>query len=154
MLNADQPVEILLIEDNPDDVELALEALRGNRLANTIHVVRDGAEAIEFLSCSGRYADLNPANCIPKAILLDLKLPKVSGLDVLKHIKNDPLLRLIPVVAMTSSREERDIIESYHLAVNSYIVKPVTFEQFIDSVRMVGMYWLLLNQPPILKDLL
>ena len=149
MFNADLPVEILLVEDNPDDEELTLRALRENRLANSIHVVRDGEEALEFLSCTGRYAALEPAKWSLKVILLDLKLPKVSGIEVLRHIKSDKRLRRVPVVVMTSSREERDVVETYDLGVNSYIVKPVTFEQFSESVRQVGMYWLLLNQPPV-----
>lgn len=149
MFNADLPIEILLVEDNPDDEELTLRALRENRLANSIHVVRDGEEALEFLSCTGRYAALEPAKWSLKVILLDLKLPKVSGIEVLRHIKSDQRLRRVPVVVMTSSREERDVVETYDLGVNSYIVKPVTFEQFSESVRQVGMYWLLLNQPPL-----
>ena len=149
MFNADLPIEILLVEDNPDDEELTLRALRENRLANPIHVVRDGEEALEFLSCTGRYAALEPAKWSLKVILLDLKLPKVSGIEVLRHIKSDQRLRRVPVVVMTSSREERDVVETYDLGVNSYIVKPVTFEQFSESVRQVGMYWLLLNQPPV-----
>ena len=113
---------------------------------------RDGEEALEFLSCTGRYAALEPAKPAKwslKVILLDLKLPKVSGIDVLRHIKSDKRLRLVPVVVMTSSHEERDVVETYDLGVNSYIVKPVLFEQFSESVRQVGMYWLLLNQPPV-----
>ena len=149
MFNADLPIEILLVEDNPDDEELTLRALRENRLANPIHVVRDGEEALEFLSCTGRYAALEPAKWSLKVILLDLKLPKVSGIDVLRHIKSDKRLRRVPVVVMTSSREERDIVKSYALGVNSYIVKPVDFEQFTEAVRTLGMYWLLLNQSPI-----
>lgn len=144
----DQAIEILLIEDNADDEELTLRSLRDNRLANHIHVVRDGEEALEFLSCSGRYEGLDAAKGTPKVILLDLKLPKVSGIDVLRHIKSNQHLHRVPVVVMTSSREERDLVETYDLGVNSYIVKPVTFEQFNESVRQVGMYWLLLNQPP------
>jgi len=149
----DQAIEILLIEDNADDEELTLRSLRDNRLANHIHVVRDCEEALEFLSCSGRYEGLDMAKGTPKVILLDLKLPKVSGIDVLRHIKNNQHLRRVPVVVMTSSREERDLVETYDLGVNSYIVKPVTFEQFNESVRQVGMYWLLLNQPPgLIRD--
>jgi two-component system response regulator len=142
-------VEILLVEDNPNDVELALHALKKNNLTNNIHVVRDGAEALEFLFGTGAYAERNP-NHTPKVILLDLKLPKVDGLEVLKRIKSDERTRLIPVVVLTSSREERDIVESYKLGVNSFIVKPVDFEQFTEAVRQLGMYWLLLNQPPVL----
>ena len=149
MFSADLPIELLLVEDNPDDEELTLRALRENRLANSIHVVRDGEEALEFLSCTGRYAALEPAKWSLKVILLDLKLPKVSGIEVLRHIKSDKRLRRVPVVVMTSSHEERDVVETYDLGVNSYIVKPVLFEQFSESVRQVGMYWLLLNQPPV-----
>jgi two-component system response regulator len=140
-------IEILLVEDNPNDVELTLHALKKNNLTNRIHVVRDGAEALEYLFSSGAYAgrDLNQT---PKVILLDLKLPKVDGMEVLKRIKADERTRSIPVVVLTSSREERDIVDSYRLGVNSYIIKPVDFEQFTEAVRQLGLYWLLLNQPP------
>jgi two-component system response regulator len=142
-------VEILLVEDNPNDVELDLHALKKNNIANSIQVVRDGAEALDFLFGTGANAGktINPR---PKVILLDLKLPKVDGLEVLKRIKSDERTRLIPVVVLTSSREERDIVESYKLGVNSYITKPVDFEQFTEAVRQLGLYWLLLNQPPVL----
>jgi two-component system, response regulator len=142
-------IEILLVEDNPNDVELALHALKKNNLTNSIHVVRDGAEALEFLFGTGAYAG-REINHAPKVILLDLKLPKVDGLEVLKRIKADERTRLIPVVVLTSSREERDIVESYRLGVNSYITKPVDFEQFTEAVRQLGLYWLLLNQAPVL----
>jgi len=142
-------IEILLVEDNPNDVELALHALKKNNLTNHIQVVRDGAEALEFLFGSGAYAG-REVNHTPKVILLDLKLPKVDGLEVLRRIKSDERTRLIPVVVLTSSREERDIVESYRLGVNSYIAKPVDFEQFTEAVRQLGLYWLLLNQPPVL----
>jgi CheY-like chemotaxis protein len=140
-------IEILLVEDNPNDVELTLHALKKNNLTNRIHVVRDGAEALEYLFSSGAYAgrDLNQT---PKVILLDLKLPKVDGMEVLKRIKADERTRSIPVVVLTSSREERDIVDSYRLGVNSYITKPVDFDQFTEAVRQLGLYWLLLNQPP------
>ena len=141
------PVEILLVEDNPADVELALHALQKNKLSNRIHVVRDGAEALDFIFGTGPYAGRS-VNDVPKVILLDLKLPKVDGLEVLKRIKADPRTRVIPVVVLTSSREESDIVASYHLGVNSYIVKPIDFQQFTEAVRQLGMYWLLLNQPP------
>ncbi len=140
-------VEVLLAEDNPDDVKLALHAFRKNNLANTIHVVGDGAEALDFIFCRGAYADRTFEEP-PKVILLDLKMPLVDGLEVLRDIRADPRTRPIPIVMMTSSREERDRIESYNLGVNSYIVKPLDFEQFVEAMRLVGMYWLLLNQPP------
>lgn len=143
----DRTVEILLVEDNPNDVELALHALKKKNIANRIEVVRDGAEALEFIFATGAYADRQNAEN-PRVILLDLKLPKVDGLEVLRQIKADLRTRAIPVVVLTSSREDRDIVESYNLGVNSYIVKPVDFEQFTESVRQLGMYWLLLNQPP------
>jgi two-component system response regulator len=142
-------VEILLVEDNPNDVELALHALKRHNLANRIHVARDGAEALEYLFGSEASAG-SGLNHTPKVILLDLKLPKVSGMEVLKRIKSDERTRSIPVVVLTSSREERDIVESYRLGVNSYIAKPVDFEQFTEAVRQIGLYWLLLNQPPVL----
>jgi two-component system response regulator len=140
-------VEILLVEDNPNDLELALHALRRHNLANHIEVVRDGAEALEFIFGTGAYAGRRVED-VPKVILLDLKLPKVDGMEVLERIKSDPRTRSIPVVVLTSSSEERDVVESYQLGVNSYIVKPVDFEQFTEAVRNLGLYWLLLNQPP------
>ena len=140
-------VEILLVEDNPDDVELTLHAFRKNNLANRVHVVRDGAEALEFLFCTGAYKDRRIEDT-PHVVLLDLKLPKVDGLEVLRSLKGGPRTRMIPVVVLTSSREDRDIMESYQLGVNSYIVKPVNFEQFTEAVRQLGLYWLLMNEPP------
>ena len=135
-------VEILLVEDNPADVELTLAALRRNQLANEIHICRDGEEALEYLSAG------NGSNAAAlKLVLLDLKLPKVDGLQVLRSIKDNPLTRVLPVVVLTSSREERDIVESYRLGTNSYIQKPVDFEQFRDMVRQIGLYWLVVNQP-------
>ena len=142
-------VEILLVEDNPNDVELTLHTLKRHNLANRIHVVRDGVEALAFIFCTGAYAHRSIANG-PKVILLDLKLPLVDGLEVLQHIKGDPRTRMIPAVVLTSSREERDIVESYRLGVNNYITKPVDFEQFTEAVHTLGMYWVLLNQPPVL----
>ena len=140
-------IEILLVEDNPNDIELTLHALRRHNVANNIEVVRDGAEALEWVFCEGRYAARDIADR-PKVILLDLNLPLVNGLEVLSRIKADERTRSIPVVMLTSSREERDIIESHRLGVNSYITKPVDFGQFSEAVRQLGMYWLLLNQPP------
>jgi two-component system response regulator len=137
----DGVVEILLVEDNPDDVKLTLHAFKKNNLSNRVAVVRDGAEALEFIFAAGRPADL------PKLVLLDLKLPLVDGFEVLRRIKDDPDKKSLPVVVMTSSKEERDLVASYALGVNSYIVKPVDFEQFTEAVRQLGFYWLLLNQP-------
>jgi CheY-like chemotaxis protein len=146
MIRGDELVEILLVEDNPSDLQLTLHALERNKLANQIHVVRDGVEALDFLFSTGTYAERTPRN--PRVVLLDLKLPRIDGLEVLRRMKEEPRTRMIPVVVLTSSREERDIIESYQLGVNSYIVKPVDFEQFAESVRQLGLYWALLNQPP------
>lgn len=146
---ADDIVEILLVEDNPNDLELTLHALRKHNLSNHIEVVRDGAEALEFIFATGAYAQRHVEDN-PKVILLDLKLPKVDGLEVLRRIKADSRTKNIPVVVLTSSREERDIIESYKLGVNSYISKPVDFDQFTEAVRQLGFYWLLLNQSPTL----
>lgn len=140
-------VEILLVEDNPDDVELTLRALKNQNISNHIEVVRDGAEALDFIFCTGQFEHRSMENA-PKLVLLDLKLPKVDGLEVLEKIKSDPRTKAIPIVVLTSSTEERDIVESYKLGVNSYITKPVDFEQFSESVRQLGLYWLLLNEPP------
>ncbi len=143
------PIEILLVEDNPDDIDLALHALDANRISNQIHIVRDGAEALDFIFAKGPYAERDITEK-PHVILLDLKLPLVDGLEVLRQIKADKITRTIPVVVMTTSNEERDIVESYRLGVNSYIVKPVDFEQFTESMRVIGLYCLLLNKPPAL----
>src|SRR5580692_82390 len=146
-MNETNEVEILLVEDNQDDLDMTLRALRKANLTNHIQTVRDGAEALEYILCQGAFAGRifeNP----PKVILLDLKLPKVDGMEVLKRIKGDPRTKMIPVVLLTSSKEQRDVIESYNLGVNSYIVKPVNFEQFAAAVQELGMYWLLHNQPP------
>jgi len=140
-------VKILLVEDNEADVELTLHALRVNHLANSIQVVRDGEEALDFLFCRGQFANRS-MNAVPYLILLDLKLPKVDGLEVLREIKNDPHTRPIPVVVLTSSKEEKDMVGSYQLGVNSYIQKPVDFDQFRETVKQLGLYWLLVNQPP------
>jgi two-component system response regulator len=141
-------VEILLVEDNPQDLELTQRALRKANLTNCIHIARDGAEALEFLFCEGAHAGRKIEDA-PKVILLDLKLPKLDGLQVLKRIKSDPRTKSIPVVVLTSSKEQNDVVESYHLGVNSYIVKPVNFERFAAAVQEVGMYWALLNHPPV-----
>ncbi|HET9848416.1 MAG TPA: response regulator [Candidatus Dormibacteraeota bacterium] len=144
---ASSGVEILLVEDNKDDEALTLHALKKYNVTNKIHVVRDGAEALEFIFCTDRYADRRITDMV-KVILLDIKLPLVDGLEVLKRIKEDPRTKTIPVVMLTSSRQERDLLESYRLGVNSYITKPVDFDQFTEAARVLGMYWLLLNRPP------
>ena len=149
-MNEANIVEILIVEDSPQDIELALRALRKANLTNHIHVARDGEEALDFLFCEGPHAGRKIENG-PKVILLDLKLPKIDGLEVLKRIKSDPRTKLIPVVVLTSSKEQNDVVESYHLGVNSYIVKPVNFEHFSEAVQKLGMYWLLLNHPPQLE---
>jgi two-component system response regulator len=139
--------EILLVEDNPTDLELALRVFKKNRIANRIEVARNGVEALDFLFGEGAHAGRGSIQ-IPKVILLDLKLPKIGGIEVLRRIKGDPRTRAIPIVVLTSSREEKDLIESYHLGVNSYIVKPVDFDRFSECLRDIGMYWLLSNTPP------
>jgi two-component system response regulator len=143
-------IEILLVEDNADDMELTMHALRRENLANSIHVVRDGEEALDFLFCSGNYADRSFAHP-PRLVLLDLKLPKVDGLEVLKRLTADSRTCTIPVVILTSSKEERDLITGYGLGANSYIQKPVDFEQFQKTVKNAGLYWLLINQAPVTK---
>ena len=140
-------VSILLVEDNPHDVELALHAFREHKLANQIQVVRDGAEALDFLFRQGQYSSLD-GHALPQVILLDLKLPKIDGLEVLRQIKAHPSVQKIPVVVMTSSQQESDLVNSYNLGVNSYIVKPVDFDQFTKAVQLIGFYWLLLNKVP------
>ncbi len=140
-------VEILIVEDTPGDLELALRALKKANLTNSIQIARDGAEALDFIFGEGEYSGRWMANG-PKVILLDLKLPKIDGLEVLKRLKSDPRTKAIPVVVLTSSKEQSDVVESYKLGVNSYIVKPVNFERFAVAVQQLGMYWLLLNQPP------
>ena len=147
------PVEILLVEDNPHDLKLTLNAFARHNLTHRIHVARDGEEALDFI-----FGREPPADCDiaiqPKLILLDLKLPKVDGLEVLRQLKADPRTQLIPVVILTSSKEERDLGQGYRLGVNSYIVKPVDFDDFIEVARSLGIYWLKLNQPPTLASLI
>jgi len=140
-------VEVLLVEDNPSDAELTLRALKKQNLANKLFHVKDGAEAIDFLFSQGAYADRRVKNG-PKVVLLDLKLPKVDGIEVLRRIKSDDRTKKIPVVVMTSSREDRDLNECYQLGVNGYVVKPVEFEDFARAVSQLGCYWLLLNETP------
>jgi len=142
-----EAIEILLVEDNPDDAEMALSALKKNNLANKIHWVEDGEQAIDYLFKTGEYSGRDVKKK-PKLILLDLKLPKISGLEVLQRIKSEEQTKTIPVVVLTSSREEIDVISAYKLGVNSYIVKPVNFEQFSKSISDLGLYWLVLNHPP------
>lgn len=141
-------VEILLVEDNPNDAELAIRALKKNNLANKLLWVKDGAEALDFIFASGEYSGREVVNG-PKVILLDLRLPKVDGMEVLRRIKGDERTKTIPVVMLTSSREDRDIVESYKLGVNSFISKPVEFEAFAKTVSELGFYWLLVNLPPV-----
>ena len=143
----EQDVEILLVEDNPNDAELTMRALKKHNLANKVHLVKDGAEALDFIYAEGEYSDRELENR-PNVILLDLKLPKVDGLEVLKRLKEDERTKMIPVVMLTSSKEEEDMVKSYKLGVNSYIVKPVEFEKFMTSVEKLGLYWLLLNKQP------
>ena len=140
-------IDILLVEDSPQDVHLTLHALRQGNLANRAHVARDGEEALEYLFGRGAYSDRG-LECPVKLILLDLKLPKVDGLEVLRAIKNDPHTKFIPVVILTSSREEKDLINSYDLGANSYVQKPVDFDQFRENVKQLCLYWLQVNQPP------
>lgn len=146
---ASDPVEILLVEDNPDDVELTLHALKEHNVTNRIQVARDGAEALDFIFGRGQHAGRTLRDG-PKVILLDLKLPKVDGLEILQQIKSHEETRHIPVVVLTSSQEERDVVRSYQLGVNSYIVKPIDFAQFAEAVRQLGLYWIILNHPPTL----
>jgi len=146
-MNQPNQTEILLVEDSQDDLDMTLRALRKANMANHIEVARDGAEALDFIFCEGAHAARKIENT-PKLVVLDLKLPKVSGMEVLRRIKTDPRTKMIPVVMLTSSKEQKDVIESYGLGTNSYIVKPVDFESFAEAVQKLGMYWLLLNQPP------
>jgi len=137
---------ILLTEDNERDVELTLAALEEHNLANEVVVARDGAEALDYLYCRGKFA--GHANGLPVVVLLDLKMPKVDGMEVLRTIRTDPKLKMIPVVMITSSREEQDLVSSYQLGVNAYVVKPVDFQKFVDSVKELGMFWAIINEPP------
>jgi CheY-like chemotaxis protein len=148
-MNSEDVVEILLVEDNPDDLELTLTTFREHNLANRVEVARDGAEALEFLFCTGAFATRSFHNA-PKLVLLDIKLPKVDGLEVLRQVKSDSRTRTIPVVVLTSSHEDRDLVDSYQLGANSYLVKPVGFEQFNEVVQRLGHYWLLLNKTALL----
>jgi two-component system response regulator len=145
--NKEQKSEVLLVEDNATDAELTLREFKKHNLANHLVWVKDGAEALDFLFARGRYVDRD-INSKPRIILLDLRLPKVDGLELLAKIKSDPRTRQIPVVVLTSSREDKDIKESYKLGVNSFIVKPVNFDSFSEVVTQIGFYWLLINEPP------
>ena len=142
-----EQVEILLVEDNPADAEMTLRALRRNNLANKVHWVKDGEEALEFMFRTGAYAARDPA-AMPKLVMLDIKMPKIDGIEVLRRLKQSAETRAVPVVVMTSSNEERDVMESYRLGVNSYIVKPVQFDAFLETVAKIGLYWVLTNRVP------
>ena len=137
---------ILLVEDNPKDLELTLAALQRSALANPIVVARDGAEALDYLYCRGKWLERTAGD--PAVVLLDLKLPKIDGLEVLERVKNDPALKQIPLVMLTSSREERDLVQSYRLGVNAFVVKPVDFGEFLKAVQELGVFWAMLNEPP------
>jgi CheY-like chemotaxis protein len=141
-----QTKRILLVEDNPKDIELTLAALEHHRLANGVVVARDGVEALDYLRCIGKFTGRDPD--LPVLVLLDLKMPKMDGLEVLRAVKQDPVLRSVPIVVLTSSREEQDIVESYNVGVNAYVVKPVEFEGFLEVVRQLGLFWVVLNQAP------
>ena len=138
---------ILIVEDNPDDEALTLRALKKNNIGNRLYVVRDGAEALDYLFCTGAYSDRDPRDP-PQAILLDLKLPKIDGLEVLKRIRAEPRTSLLPVIILTSSKEEQDLLQSYKNGANSYVRKPVDFNEFLEAARQIGLYWLILNEVP------
>ncbi|MGE3808411.1 MAG: response regulator [Gemmataceae bacterium] len=144
-MSSHSDVDILLVEDNPDDVELTLRTFQENSVSTRVHVVRDGVEALDFLFATGSYHDRAGAKP-PRVVLLDLKLPRVDGLEVLRRVRSDPRTQTLPMVVLTSSQEERDLVESYQLGVNSFLVKPVDSEQFTDLVKQLGCYWLLLNK--------
>ncbi len=144
---AEADVQILLVEDSPEDAELTLHSLRRNNLANRIHWARDGEEALDFLFCRGAFSSRSFQHP-PKVVLLDLKLPKVDGLEVLRILKEDPRTKAIPVVVLTSSREEADVVRGYRNGANSYVQKPVDFEQFREAVKQLGLFWLVTNEPP------
>lgn len=150
-MNQYNEIEILLVEDNPDDAKLTLRALNQHKLVNRVFHVKDGEEALDYLFIRGVYKD-KPFQIKPKVVFLDLKLPKVNGLEVLAEMKKNESTRQIPVVILTSSKEDQDIIESYNLGVNSYIVKPVDFNKFMDTVSELGLYWVLLNESPMIKS--
>lgn len=147
---ASAEVEILLVEDDPNDLELTVRTLRQHRLANVIQVARDGADALDFLFCRGAFASRSFVN--PRIVLLDLKLPKVDGLEVLKGIREDPRTAMLPVVVLTSSKQQQDVLSSYQLHVNSYIQKPVDFDEFQKTIQQLGLYWLVVNEPPAETD--
>ena len=141
-------VEILLVEDNETDAELTIRALKRKNLANKLVWAKDGEEALDFIFATGKYSERNIETGLPRLILLDLRMPKVDGLEVLQAIKADERTKMIPVVVLTSSKEDRDIVESYELGVNSYVSKPVEFDEFTEAVSTLGLYWMLLNNPP------
>jgi two-component system, response regulator len=143
--------KILLAEDNPKDVELTLEALEDSLVANRVVVVKDGVETLEYLRCEGQFANREPG--LPSVLLLDIKMPRKDGIEVLREIRSDPQLKLLPVVMLTSSREDKDLLNSYYLGVNAYVVKPVNFSGFIDAIKQLGIFWGLINElPPDVKQ--